>query len=237
MAVEAPSDQEILISANEYAQFIQYQASLKSSNSPSITAIAESGNSTACLVSSSSKWVINSGATDHKSGNSTLLSNLESHASSSYVTLVDGTKFFVMGSGYVNLTPSLSVSSVLCLPNFAFNLFSVSKLTHALNCCVSFFPDHCIFQNFSTKHIIGRGRESEGLYILDQQLPRSLACSTLLTPFDVHCRLGHPSLSALKKLYPQLYSLPVLDCESCQFAKLHRLPSVSRVNKRTSSPL
>ncbi|KAG8661786.1 hypothetical protein MANES_01G039012v8 [Manihot esculenta] len=68
MAVDAPSDKGILISEDEYAQFTQYQASLKSSNSSSITAIAESGNSTACLVSSSSKWVIDSGATDHMSG-------------------------------------------------------------------------------------------------------------------------------------------------------------------------
>ncbi|KAG8646402.1 hypothetical protein MANES_09G001301v8 [Manihot esculenta] len=44
MAVDAPSDQGILISEDEYAQFTQYQASLKSSNSSSITAIAESGS-------------------------------------------------------------------------------------------------------------------------------------------------------------------------------------------------
>ena len=102
-------------------------------------------------MSSSSKWVIDSGATDHMSGNSTLLSNLKSHASPSYVTLADGTKSFVMGSGHVNLTPSLSVSSVLCLPKFSFNLLSVSKLTRALNCCISFFPYYCVFQDLSTK--------------------------------------------------------------------------------------
>ncbi|KAG8636917.1 hypothetical protein MANES_15G058801v8 [Manihot esculenta] len=82
MAVEASPDQGILISADEYAQFTQYQASLKFSNS-SITAIAKSGNSIACLVFLSSKWVIDSGTTDHMLGNSTLLSNLKSHASSS----------------------------------------------------------------------------------------------------------------------------------------------------------
>ncbi|XP_043816929.1 uncharacterized protein LOC110625034 isoform X2 [Manihot esculenta] len=62
-------------------------------------------------------------------------------------------------------------------------------------------------KDLSTKQIIGRGHESEGLYILDQQLPRSLACSTRLTPFDVHCRWGHPSLSVLKRLYPQFHFL------------------------------
>ena len=52
----------------------------------------------------------------------------------------------------------------------------------------------------------------------------------------MHCRLGHPSLSLLKKLCPQFSSLSSLDCESCQFTKHHRLPSSPRVNKRAIAP-
>ncbi|XP_057997516.1 uncharacterized protein LOC131176484 [Hevea brasiliensis] len=61
------SEKTVLVSAEDFAQFSQYQASLKPTSSP-ITAIAESGKSTTCLVSSSSKWVIDSGATDHMTG-------------------------------------------------------------------------------------------------------------------------------------------------------------------------
>ena len=64
-------------------------------------------------------------------------------------------------------TPSIPLTSVLSLPNFFFNLMSVSKLTRALKCYISFFPDFCLFQDLMTKQIIGRGRESGGLYILD----------------------------------------------------------------------
>ena len=53
-----------------------------------------------------------------------------------------------------------------------------------------------------TKQIIGRGRESRGLYILDHVVPRLVACSGVTTPFEMHCRLGHPSLPLLKKLCP-----------------------------------
>ncbi|XP_062103747.1 uncharacterized protein LOC133814853 [Humulus lupulus] len=63
--------------------------SLKSS-SPSVTAIADSGKSNTCLLSSSSKWVIDSGATDHMIGNSRLFSTFHSHTSTSTVTLADG---------------------------------------------------------------------------------------------------------------------------------------------------
>ena len=87
-----------------------------------------------------------------------------------------------------------------------------------------------------TKQIIGRGRESEGLYILDPTVPRPIACSRVTTPFETHCRLGHLSLPLLKKLCPRFSSLLSLDCESCQFSKHHRLSYSPRVNKRASAP-
>ena len=99
-------------------------------------------------------------------------------------------------------TPSIPLTSVLSLPNFSFNLMFVSKLTRALKCYISFFPDFCLFQDLMTKQIIGRGRESGALYILDPTVLRPIACSGVTTPFETHCRLGHLSLPLLKKLYP-----------------------------------
>ena len=87
-----------------------------------------------------------------------------------------------------------------------------------------------------TKRIIGRGRESGGLYILDHAVPRLVTCSKVTTPFETHCLLGHPSLPLLKKLCPQFSSQSSLDCESFQFTKHHRLHSSPRVNKRVSAP-
>ena len=87
-----------------------------------------------------------------------------------------------------------------------------------------------------TKQIIGRGHESGSLYILDPAILRPIACSGVTTPFETHCKLGHPFLSLLKKLCPQFSSLSSLDCESCQFAKHHRLSSRPKVNNRTSVP-
>ncbi|KAL5741578.1 hypothetical protein ACOSP7_028310 [Xanthoceras sorbifolium] len=229
------SEKSVLISADEFAKFSQYQESLKYS-SPSVTAIADSGKPNACFLSSSSKWVIDSGATDHMTGNSGLFSTFQSHTSTSTVTLADGSPSCVRGSGTITPTPSLPLSSVLHLPNLSFNLVSVSQLTRNLNCCILFFPDHCLFQDLMTKQIIGRGHESGGLYILDTSIPKSVACSGVTSPFEAHCRLGHPSLPLLKKLCPQFSKVSSLDCESCQFAKHHRLSSSPRVNKRASVP-
>ena len=52
------------------------------------------------------------------------------------------------------------------------------------------------------KQIIGRGRESEVLYILDHAVPRPVACSGVSTSFKMYCQLGHPSFPLLTKLCP-----------------------------------
>ena len=209
---------------------------MRSPSTP-ITAIAESGNPNKCFVSSSSsEWVIDSGATDHMAGNSSPFSTFQSQSSPSTVTLADGSHSCVLGYGTIVPTPSIPLTSVLSLPNFSFNLMSVSKLTRAFKCYISFFPDFCLFQDLMTKQIIGRGRESGCLYILDPTVPRPIDCSGVTTPFETNCRLGHLSLPLLKKPCPQFSSLLSLNYESCQFAKHHRLSYSPRVNKRASAP-
>ena len=155
-------DQSVQFSADELARFHLYQKSLQSP-STLITAIVESGNPKTCLVSSSSsEWVIDSGATYHMTGNSSIFSTFQLQSSPSTVTLVDRSQSYVLGSDTIFPTP-IPLSFALSLPNFSFNLAFVSKLTQALKCCVSFFPDYCLFQNLMTKQIIGRGCESGGL--------------------------------------------------------------------------
>ena len=82
--------------------------------------------------------------------------------------------------------------------------------------------------------MIGRGRESWGLNILETEVIMHVACSGVVTPFELHWCLGHPSLSLLMKL--QFSSLFSLNCESYQYAKLHHVHLSPRVNKQASTP-
>ena len=66
---------------------------------------------------------------------------------------------------------SLSLSSVLHVPSFSTNLLSLNCVTYDLNCCVTFFPSHCVFQDLIIKKTIGCGRTENDLYILDEGGP------------------------------------------------------------------
>ena len=82
-----------------------------------------------------------------------------------------------------------------------------------------------------TKRITSRGRESGGSLHLDPEVPKSITCFRVVTPFELHCCLDHLSVSLLKKLCPQFSGLASLKYESCQYAKLHHVHLSHRVNK------
>jgi transposase InsO family protein len=205
---------QVLISKTEYDSLLQR------ANASSSLLIA-SGNT--CLHSSSSpSWVIDSGASDHMTGNSSLLSHTSSPCSPSFVTVANGTKTPVQGKGTVT-TSDLTLSDVLYLPQFPFNLLSVHKLTLALNCSVAFYPSHCEFQDLKTKRMIGGGFVKDGLYYFQ---PSSTSVPSALhstnSPYQWHCRLGHPSSVNLKHLVPTLPTFSSFNCETCELSKHHR---------------
>ncbi|XP_071912390.1 uncharacterized protein [Coffea arabica] len=91
---------------------------------------------------------------------STHVTIIADHTSVSTISLANRSKSRVLGSGSVNPTPLISLSSVLSLLELSFNLIS----------------------DLVTKQIFGKGLESGGLYILDTQIPKSITCSGI--PLD-----------------------------------------------------
>ena len=101
----------------------------------SITTLVELGKTNTCFFSSSSTWVIDSRAIDHMTGNSSLFTTFQPHPSTFTITLTDGSTSCVLGSGTIHYTdPLITLTFVLSLPKFCFNLIYVSKLTRTLHC-------------------------------------------------------------------------------------------------------
>ena len=153
--------------------------------------------------------------------------------------------------GIVVLSSSLTLTNVLCVPSFSFNLLSVSTLTLSQPYCLVFLSTYYFIQDLLSWKTIGVGKVVDGLYLLQcdslQYIPLSSLANYLsnhkfnasFLPFSAttstnsassflwHARLGHPSnlkLKALSHTIPSLQSFCNKTCQVCPMAKLKRLP-------------
>ena len=81
------------------------------------------------------------------------------------VNLPTGDKASITHIGDTHLFNNEVIKDVLCVPEFKFNLLSVSQLTRELSCFVTFYPEFCIFQDLYSGRVKGIGREAGSLYI------------------------------------------------------------------------
>ena len=205
---------------SEYDAFLRYQAA----KSASVASVAQTGSASACLTHTSSlgPWILDSGASDHISGNKDLFSSLTTTLTLPTVTLANGSQTVAKGIGLAHPLPSLPLTSILYTPECPFNLISISKITRTLNRSIIFSDKFVTLQDRSTGKTIGIGRESQGLYHLTSQSSPAVCVSTD-APLLIHSRLGHPSLSKFQKMVPRFSTLSSLACESCQLGKHTRV--------------
>ena len=160
---------------------------------------------------SSAPWILDTGASDHISGNKDIFSSLTFPSPLPTITLANGSQTIAKGIGLVCPLPSLPLTSVLYVHNFPFNLISISKLTRDLHCVLTFSHNFVTLQDRSTRKTIGIGHESQGLFHLNSPLC-STACTSTEAHLLLHSRLGHPSLSKFRQLVPHFSSLSSLEC-------------------------
>ena len=127
--------QGVTLTPGEYEEFLPLTHAAKSA---SIASVIQIDNASAYLAHSLGLWILDSSAYDHLSGNKDLLSSLTITSPLPTITLVNGTQTMAKGIGSACPLPSLSLTSVLYVPNSPFNLISISKLIHDLNCSITF---------------------------------------------------------------------------------------------------
>ncbi|RVW53343.1 Retrovirus-related Pol polyprotein from transposon RE1 [Vitis vinifera] len=185
-------------------------SSASQTSQASIASVAQPGNASACLTHTSSlgPWILDSGASDHLSGNKDLFSSITTTSDLPTVTLANGSQTVAKGIGLALPLPSLPLTSVLYTPECPFNLISISKITRTLNCSITFSDKFVTLQDRSTGKTIGIGRESQGLYHLTSDSSPAVCISTD-APLLIHNRLGHPSLSKFQKMVPRFFHFVV----------------------------
>jgi transposase InsO family protein len=198
----------------------------------------EGENLYSCSYGKDSTWVIDSGATDHMTFSSDDVTNYTKPRKTEILN-ANGIPYPVSAAGDVHLSPSLTLSNTLVVPSLSTKLISVGQLAEDLNCMVLMYPNCCVFQDISTKEIIGRGIKRGRLYHLeDLKCGRANLAKGHSQPetkiWEWHRRLGHPSFGYLKKLLPKLFidtDISLLNCETCIKAKSHRVSFKPSLNK------
>lgn len=144
----------------------------------------------------------------------------------------DGSPTPIIGKGFVALSESLTLDSILC-SSISHNLLFVSQIIMILDCIVMFWPSFYIFQDILTRRILGYGVKKRKLYYLDltdsgsQKLVyahhTSGVKSANATVWLWHHRLSYLSFGYLKNLRPHLFSnISELDlyCDVYELAKI-----------------
>lgn len=113
----------------------------------------------------SQPWFIDQEASDHMTCFSHLFSSYSTCSGMDKVRVADGLLSSISWKCSIQCFLTMSLSLVLHVPNFSTNLLSVSSITKALNCSVTFFPTY--FKCLVTRRTIGNGRAHGGLYLLE----------------------------------------------------------------------
>ncbi|KAK9705924.1 hypothetical protein RND81_07G092500 [Saponaria officinalis] len=109
------------------------------------------------------EWIIDTGASNHVTGDITCLTET-THISARHVGLPDGHHIIATLTGTVHLNDRIILRNVLYVSCLTCNLISVSQLLIDNNCLAQFTNSHCFLQDRTTKTTIGKGELQDGLY-------------------------------------------------------------------------
>jgi hypothetical protein len=185
-------------------------------------------------------WVIDAGASKLVIGESQSFTTCIPYPHSKTIQIVDGTSQPIHGVGSVECTPSISLSSVLHVPSFPFNLLSVSSIIDQFKCIVIFDEHFCIFQEKATGRMIGTGVRCNGLWYINHK-DSALTMSIEGAEKEImllHCRLGHVSFESLNKLYPDVFKKvdkSRLVCDACELGK-HTRSTYASIDLHSCEP-
>ena len=123
------------LTPGEYEEFLLLNPAAKST---SIAFVAQTGNASSYLPHFLGPWILDFGASNHLFGNKDIFSSLTITSPLPMITLANGTQTMAKGIGSACPLPSLPLTFVLYVPDSPFNLISISKLIHDLNCSITF---------------------------------------------------------------------------------------------------
>ena len=208
---------------------------------------ASSANTSSYGVNSN--WYIDSGATDHITGDLEKLSFRDKYRGGEQVLTANGAGMDINHIGHSTLISPIRdvhLNNILHVPRATKSLVSAHRLVKDNNAFLELHPRHFSLKEQVTKKTLLEGRCEGGLYPLKPH-PRRLASAKqvlgVLKPSTSlwHSRLGHASSHVVQKvlsrhnlLFSKESSTSVV-CDACQMGKSHQLP-YPKSNSVSSKP-
>lgn len=195
-------------------------------------------------------WYLDSGATDHITGELEKLTIRDKYNGGEQVHTANETGMEIANVGHSILhspIKNLHLKNILHVPKSSKNLVSVNRFTRDNDVFLEFHPNHFSIKEQVTRRTLHNGRCEGGLYPLQSSSPRSTPnkqAHAVVKPSASlwHQRLGHPS----RRVVEQIVSCHKLSfchdsnndrvCDACQKGKSHQLP-YPKSTSLSSSPL
>ncbi|KAE8673438.1 Detected protein of unknown function [Hibiscus syriacus] len=204
-----PASEPSAFSKEQLEQLYQLMSSHSISNTPNpssyiaSSSLAQKGTYPIAFIagSKSNPWIIDSRATDHMTGSSSIFSSYFPLSGNLKVKIVDGSLTSIVGKGSIIISPSLTLLNVLHVPKLSCNLISVNRIIHDCKCIATITFVGFEFQDPCSGKMIGNAKEVDRLYHLvtenpsDKQVQKPRCFTTLSCENEImlwHYRISQP---------------------------------------------
>src|ERR1044072_2606708 len=194
------------------------------------------------------EWIMDSGCTNHMTGDINLLMESSlSPSSKKTITFADKGKSKVLGLGRVAISRDQYIDKVMLVESLGYNLMSVSMLCD-LDLVVLFRKYGCLVHMISDNSIVFRGVRRGDLYIVDLSEGPQVATCLLDRATECwlwHRRLGHAGMRNLQKLVRKKHVLGIEEirftkdrlCGACEAGKMTKAKHPAKTIMTTTRPL
>ncbi|KAL2902865.1 Retrovirus-related Pol polyprotein from transposon TNT 1-94 [Bienertia sinuspersici] len=159
-----------------------------------------------CFITSlNTKWIVDSGATDHFCSNLDLFDSYEKFTGvPKTITVANGKQVNIEHIGTVIFGNGIKLERVLHVPDFKYNLISTHRLCKDLSCDLIFTHDKCLIQGPTLNGSQVLGSLNSGLYAVDD-LHDTTSTACVVSEEDAklwHLRFGHLPFNKLPMICP-----------------------------------
>lgn len=147
-------------------------------------------------------WIVDSGASHHVTSQLSNLALHQPYEGPDDIQIGDGSGLSITHTGSTFISPSFSLSNVLCVPSINQNLISVAKFCRSNHTSIEFLPSYFVVKDLRTGTPLLHGKNRHDLYEWPASLNEAVALlrlSLLLSLLRLHRQSGMGDLA----IHPQ----------------------------------